>query len=98
MLTHGNWMSALDAEREAHRLRPDDIYVGIYPMWHVGLSWGLSILRAGGTYVMMERFEIERYVTLAEQYKGTILAGMPPVIHSLVHSPQEPRSGLSMPG
>ena len=87
MLTHGNWMSALDAEREALRLRPDDVYLGIYPMGHVGLSWGLSILRAGGTYVIMERFEIERYVALAEQYKATILAGMPPVIHSLVHSP-----------
>jgi long-chain acyl-CoA synthetase len=87
MLTHGNWMSALDAEREALRLRPDDVYLGIYPLGHVGLSWGLSMLRAGGTYVMMERFEIERYVALSEQYKVTILAGMPPVIHSLVHSP-----------
>ena len=87
MLTHGNWMSALDAEREALRLRPDDVYLGIYPMGHVGLSWGLSMIRAGGTYVMMERFEIERYVALAEQYRATILAGMPPVIHSLVHSP-----------
>ncbi|HUT39176.1 MAG TPA: class I adenylate-forming enzyme family protein [Methanoregula sp.] len=87
MLTHGNWMTALDAEREALRLRPDDIYLGIYPMGHVGFSWGLSMLRAGGTYVMMERFEIDRYLDLAEQYKVTVLAGMPPVIHSLVHSP-----------
>ena len=47
MLTHGNWMTALDAEREALRLRPEDVYLGIYPMGHVGLSWGLSVLRAG---------------------------------------------------
>jgi len=88
MLTHGNWMTALDAEREALRLRPDDMYLGIYPMGHVGISWGLSILRAGGTYIMMERFEIERYLGLAEHYQVTVLAGMPPVIHSLVYSPQ----------
>jgi long-chain acyl-CoA synthetase len=87
MLTHGNWMTALDAEREALRIRPDDVYLGIYPMGHVGFSWGLSMLRAGGAYVMMERFEIDRYLDLAEQYKITVLAGMPPVIHSLVHSP-----------
>ncbi|MFA5222143.1 MAG: class I adenylate-forming enzyme family protein [Methanoregula sp.] len=87
MLTHGNWMTALDAEREALRLRPEDLYLGIYPMGHVGLSWGLSVLRAGGTYVMMERFDLERYLALAEEYKITVLAGMPPVIHSLVHSP-----------
>jgi len=87
MLTHGNWMTALDAEREALRLRPEDIYLGIYPMGHVGLSWGIAVLRAGGTYITMERFDPERYITLAEQYSVTVLAGMPPVIHTLVHSP-----------
>jgi len=98
LLTHGNWMNALDAEREALRLRPDDVYLGIYPMGHVGVSWGLSMLRAGGTYVMMERFELERYLKLAEQYRATVLAGMPPVIHSLVHSHRVQRNGLRPPG
>jgi long-chain acyl-CoA synthetase len=87
MLTHGNWMTALDTERDALRLRPEDVYLGIYPMGHVGLSWGLAVIRAGGTYVMMERFEPERYLALADQYKVTVLAGMPPVIHSLNHAP-----------
>ncbi|PKG32171.1 class I adenylate-forming enzyme family protein, partial [Methanoregula sp.] len=86
MLTHGNWMTALDTERDALRLRPVDTYLGIYPMGHVGLSWGLSVIRAGGTYVMMERFDLERYLSLALLYEVTILAGMPPVIHSLVHA------------
>ena len=88
MLTHGNWMTALDAEREALRLRPEDVYLGIYPMGHVGLSWGLSVLRAGGTFVMMERFDPDQYLSLVEHYKVTVLAGMPPVIHTLVHSAQ----------
>ncbi len=87
MLTHGNWITALDTECEALRITPDDVYLGIYPMGHVGLSWGLAVLRAGGTYVMMERFDLEQYLALASHYKVTILAGMPPVIHSLVHSP-----------
>jgi len=87
MLTHGNWITALDAEREALRLCPDDVYLGIYPMGHVGLSWGIAVLRAGGTYVMMERFELARYLELARHHKVTVLAGMPPVIHSLVHAP-----------
>jgi long-chain acyl-CoA synthetase len=87
MLTHGNWMTALDAEREALGLRHDDIYLGIYPMGHVGLSWGLSILRSGGTYIIMERFELDRYLDIAEQFGVTVLAGMPPVLHSLVHAP-----------
>ena len=86
MLSHGNWMTALDAEREALRMLPDDIYLGIYPMGHVGLSWGLAMLRAGGTFVMMERFDPGQYLALCLQHKVTVLAGMPPVIHTLVHS------------
>jgi long-chain acyl-CoA synthetase len=86
MLTHGNWMMALDAEREALRLRPDDVYLGIYPMGHVGLSWGIAVLRAGGTFVMMERFNTRDYLYYAEKYKVTLLAGMPPVIHTLAYS------------
>ncbi len=96
MLTHGNWITALDAECEALRITPDDIYLGIYPMGHVGLSWGLAVLRAGGTYVMMERFDLEQYLALASHYRVTILAGMPPVIHSLVHSPPVPSNDLPM--
>lgn len=87
MLSHGNWMTALDAEREALRMRPEDVYLGIYPMGHVGLSWGLAMLRAGGTMVMMERFELGQYLALAEHYRVTVLAGMPPVIHSLNTAP-----------
>jgi long-chain acyl-CoA synthetase len=87
MLTHSNWMTALDTERDALRLRPEDVYLGIYPMGHVGLSWGLAVIRAGGTYVMMERFEPGRYLELAERYQVTVLAGMPPVIHTLNHAP-----------
>jgi len=88
MLTHGNWMTALDTERDALRLRPVDVYLGIYPMGHVGLSWGLAVIRAGGTYVMMERFDLDRYLALAEKYKATVLAGMPPVFHALNHAPE----------
>jgi len=95
MLTHGNWMTALDAEREALRLRPDDVYLGIYPMGHVGLSWGLAVLRAGGTFVMMERFNPADYLALAERYRVTVLAGMPPVIHTLVHSGPGTEKALS---
>ena len=95
MLTHGNWITALDAECEALRITPDDVYLGIYPMGHVGLSWGLAVLRAGGTYVMMERFDPGQYLALAHQYRVTILAGMPPVIHTLVHSPPGSEQMLS---
>ncbi|HUU76160.1 MAG TPA: AMP-binding protein [Methanoregulaceae archaeon] len=87
VLTHGNWMAALEAEKDVLELRKGDVYLGIYPMGHVGVSWGISVLRAGGTYVIMERFSEQEYLDLCRQNKVTVLAGMPPVIHGLCQAP-----------
>ncbi|NLA99554.1 MAG: acyl--CoA ligase [Methanomicrobiales archaeon] len=95
MLTHGNWIAAMDAERDVLRLTDADVYLGIYPMGHVGISWGISTLRAGGTYVVMERFDLDRYLALAREYQATVVAGMPPVIHSLIQTPPGTEAALA---
>ena len=87
MLTHGNWLTAIENEIWVLQLSEEDVYLGFYPMFHVGLSWGIAALKAGATFVIMDRFELEEYLELAEKYKATVLAGMPPVIHRLVNSP-----------
>ena len=87
MLTHGNWMAALEAEREALSLASSDRYLGIYPMGHVGVSWGISVLRAGGTYVIMERFDLDSYLDFSATFRVSVLSGMPPVIYSLCTAP-----------
>ncbi|MDD4126787.1 MAG: class I adenylate-forming enzyme family protein [Methanomicrobium sp.] len=84
MLTHGNWMAALDAECNLLNYSSKDVYLGIYPMAHVGVSWGISALKSGATWVIMEKFELDRYIEYADKYKATVVAGMPPVIHSLL--------------
>jgi long-chain acyl-CoA synthetase len=43
----------------------------------------------------MERFDLDRYLELASRYKVTVLAGMPPVIHSLVHAPPGTKEQLA---
>ena len=95
MLTHGNWIAAMDAERDVLGITADDVYLGIYPMGHVGISWGIATLRAGGTYVVMERFDLSRYLDLARDYRATIVAGMPPVIHSLLQTPPGTETALA---
>ncbi|MBN2734169.1 MAG: acyl--CoA ligase [Methanomicrobiaceae archaeon] len=84
MLTHGNWMAALDAECDLLELCSDDVYLGIYPMAHVGVSWGISALKAGATWIIMEKFDLDEYIRLVKNYNATVVAGMPPVIHSLL--------------
>ncbi len=95
VLTHGNWLAALEAERELLSLVPGDTYLGIYPMGHIGVSWGMAVLRAGGTWVIMERFSEPEYIRLAREFGVTVLAAMPPVIHGLVHAPPGTEESLS---
>ena len=83
MLTHGNYFTAIHNECDVLTLKQDDVFLGIYPMAHVGLSWGISALRAAAYYIMMEQFNIDEYLELCETEKVTVLSGMPPVIHSL---------------
>ena len=83
MLTHGNYFTAIHNECDVLTLKQDDVFLGIYPMAHVGLSWGISALRAAAYYIMMEQFDIDKYLELCETEKVTVLSGMPPVIHSL---------------
>ncbi|MDD1708943.1 MAG: acyl--CoA ligase [Methanoregulaceae archaeon] len=94
MLTHGNWLASLETEREVLGLTENDRYLGIYPMGHVGVSWGLSVLRSGGTYVIMKRFSPAEYIALCKKYRISVLSGMPPVIHSLCSAPDGTEESL----
>jgi long-chain acyl-CoA synthetase len=83
MLTHGNYFTAIHNECDVLTFKQDDVFLGIYPMAHVGLSWAISALRAAAYYIMMEQFNLDEYLKLCESEKVTVLSGMPPVIHSL---------------
>ena len=83
MLTHGNYFTAIHNECDVLTLKQDDIFLGIYPMAHVGLSWAIAALRAAAYYILVEQFNFDEYIDLCEKEKVTVLTGMPPVIHSL---------------
>ena len=61
MLTHGNYFTAIHNECDVLTLKQDDIFLGIYPMAHVGLSWAIAALRAAAYYIMIEQFDLDEY-------------------------------------
>lgn len=87
VLTHGNWMAAVEAERWALELNESDIYLGFYPHFHVGISWGITAIRYGATFIIMERYNLKEFLKLIKDYKATIISGMPPVLYELAYSP-----------
>jgi long-chain acyl-CoA synthetase len=95
MLTHGNWLVAIQNECDVLTLRQDDRYLGIYPMGHVGLSWGIAAMRAGALYIMIGRYDLTSYLSLCKEHAVTVLSGMPPVIHSLLEAPEGTEAHLA---
>ncbi len=87
MLTHGNWMMAVEAERWAFQLTDKDVMLYIYPLVHVGASWGIMALKYGATVVFMERYKMDKYLRYIAEYGVTLLCQMPPVMNDLVNGP-----------
>ena len=67
MLTHGNYFTAIHNECDVLTLKQDDVFLGIYPMAHVGLSWAIAALRAAAYYILIEQFNFDEYIELCEK-------------------------------
>ena len=89
MLTYGNWLAAIQNECDVLTLKQNDIFLGIYPMGHVGVSWGIAAMRSGALYIMMEKYNIQQFMDICEKKQVTVLSGMPPVIYTLTQLPPE---------
>jgi long-chain acyl-CoA synthetase len=86
MLTHGNLRSNLEQmQRHPGRaLGPSDVSLGVLPMFHIfGLNvlLGLS-LYAGGTVVLVERFDPASALQTIREHGITLIAGAPPMFRA----------------
>jgi long-chain acyl-CoA synthetase len=83
MLTHGNLLANLEQiqQSEGRRQLPDDVSLGILPMFHIfGLNvvLGLSLF-AGSRVVLVERFDPSSAAEAIERHGVTVVAGAPPM-------------------
>jgi acyl-CoA synthetase (AMP-forming)/AMP-acid ligase II len=89
MLTHSNIVANMLQLRGTGFPLGEDLGVGFMPLYHAaGLNVGLNDhLGVGATVVLMPRFDLEKYLTLSERYRATIVGGPPPLILALTKSP-----------
>ena len=57
VLTHRGLLAAIDATAAARPADPDDVYLYVFPMWHVALYNVLCRLLAGRPVVLQARFD-----------------------------------------
>ncbi|HVE93496.1 MAG TPA: AMP-binding protein [Acidimicrobiales bacterium] len=99
MLTHGNLRSNIDQAQSqpGRELVASDVSFGVLPMFHIfGLNVVLGLtLAAGGSVVLVERFDpTSAFETIGER-GVTILAGAPTMFSSMLDVPRVAKDALA---
>jgi len=81
VLTHGCLSANLDQLAGAVPLGPDDVVLGLLPMFHIfGLNVVLGCaLRGGATTVLEQRFDPVAFIGAVQAHGITVLPGAPPL-------------------
>ena len=93
-LTHGNQIHAAFGFAQVFGYDERDTVINGFPFFHVGgtMTVGLAVLAAGGHVVVPSPYAlrppqvIERYWTLVEAFRATVVSGVPTSIAALTNS------------
>jgi long-chain acyl-CoA synthetase len=98
MLTHRNLVAnAYQTVAWDPGIRPGhEVTLAVVPLFHVfGLTMCLtSTLLAGGTVVLVPRFELGMVLDAVRKWKPTIFPGVPPIYQQLASAPEARKAGV----
>ncbi len=99
MLTHRNFIANCEQIERMDRVRfgPDDRLLLALPLFHIyAMNVGMnSCLRAGGSFVLVVRFEPEPVLVEIQKHRCTIFLGAPPMFVAWVNSGLLPQYDMS---
>ena len=76
-----------------YRLGPDSVYLSPAPLYHAApLRWSMTVMRLGGTVVMMQHFEPEAALAAIERYRVTASQWVPTHFVRLLKLPDAVRA------
>jgi acyl-CoA synthetase (AMP-forming)/AMP-acid ligase II len=96
LLSHRGLLSASLQAGQAWQLGPDDVNVGVLPLFHIaGIGLMLAAQHAGGATVVLTRFEPDTLVERIEAVRGSLIGTFPPMLGAVVDAAA--RAGRSLP-
>ncbi|TAK43350.1 MAG: acyl-CoA synthetase [Betaproteobacteria bacterium] len=76
-----------------YAMGPDSVYLSPAPLYHAApLRFNMSVLRFGGTSIVMERFDAEEALALIEKHRVTHSQWVPTMFVRLLKLPPEARA------
>jgi long-chain acyl-CoA synthetase len=78
--------------------RASDRYLSCGPLYHAGpLRWSLSVIAAGGSTILISKFDADRALTLLEQEEVTLSQWVPTMFHRMLALSEERRRAFHAP-
>lgn len=73
-VTHANYIYAGETVAAALRLRSDDRFLTVLPLYHANAQYysAMGTLVSGGTLILASRFSASRYAKLARRHRATV--------------------------
>ncbi len=98
MHLHANLIAGARKYVEAFGFTPDDRWLMVTPITHLtafGIPFLTGALVAGGSVVLLEAWDVQKGIELAEQYRATHFVGAPPMLIDVARSEELGRRDLS---
>ena len=96
LLSHANLIAASVQLLHHWSLTPDDVNLGVLPLFHVaGLGMLLAAQHAGGASIVMPKFDAETALSLIGEESVTMLAEFPPILTTLLDAAESRSDSLS---
>ncbi|MEE4361170.1 MAG: long-chain fatty acid--CoA ligase [Pseudomonadales bacterium] len=96
MLTHANIIANSLTAMLNMDIRADTVHLHVSPMFHVaGGARLFSVTLAGGTHVVLPRFEVDAFLDAIERERVTLTIIVPTMLNRLVHHPDLEARDLS---
>ena len=96
MLSHANLYSNAAVTAAWFPLKNDDIALGVLPFFHIyGMTAAMNApLYAGGTIVLLPRFEVETVMQTIQKERITSFCGVPTMYIAVINHPQVAKFSL----
>ncbi|MCF6247037.1 MAG: AMP-binding protein [Desulfobacula sp.] len=80
----------------AYGLEKSTTYLNILPLFHImGVNLGLGTLQAGGTNILVEKFNPKHSLDLIQEQKVTLFGSFPPILTNLLDAMDDGDTDLS---
>jgi acyl-CoA synthetase (AMP-forming)/AMP-acid ligase II len=96
LLSHRGLLAAAAKSRQAWNLTPDDVLLGALPLFHLaGIGYTLALQAAGGSTIVLPRFDPKAMVALIDEQGGSVMGSFPPMLGALLDAAAEAGSKLA---